>query len=83
MGACSSPLRKLIALLVGEGTDDDHDEVDQRPDAEAAEGDQLQDAGADLADVEAVRAEAAEKEAQQECRQDAFFRHVVSLEIVI
>src|SRR5690606_1029178 len=64
----SGPLGQLVALLIGEGADGDHDQVDQRPDAQAAEGDDLQDAGADLADVEAVDAKHAEEEAQQKGR---------------
>src|SRR5690606_19383886 len=44
----------------------DHDQVDQHPDAQTAEGHDHEDAGADLADVEAVDAEAAQEQAQQQ-----------------
>src|SRR4051794_34073431 len=48
---------ELATFLVGERPGGDQDDVDDRPDADAAAGEQLEDAGADLAHVEAVRAE--------------------------
>lgn len=45
--------------------DDEHDEVVQGPKAESAEGDELQETGADLTGVEAMDTKATEKEAQQ------------------
>jgi hypothetical protein len=53
-----------LNLLVGELADQDHDEVDQHPYADAAEGDDLEDAGPDLPDVETVHAQRAEEEAE-------------------
>ena len=54
------------SLFISEFATDDHDEIDQRPDSETAEGQQHQDAGTDLADVEAVHTEAAEEEAEED-----------------
>src|SRR4029077_3620446 len=45
---------------------DDHDEVDQRPDAAPADRQQLPHTGADLADVEAVHAERPGEDAQEQ-----------------
>ena len=45
---------------------DQHDEVDQGPDAEAAAGDQLHDAQTGVAQVETVDAEAAEEEGKKQ-----------------
>src|SRR5262245_33668501 len=59
------------AVAIRELADGDQDEVDQRPDAEAAQRDELQDTGADLAHVEAMDAEEAEEEAQQDGRYEA------------
>src|ERR1043165_5399851 len=70
----SGPLGERVAGLVLERADDDQDEVDQHPDAEPPEGDQLQDPGADLADIEAVNAEKAEEQAQEHRREDALVR---------
>ena len=64
-GRAGSPVEQHPVLLVAERADENDDEVDEGPDAEAAEGDQLQDAGADLADIEAVHAEHADEEAEQ------------------
>nr|BFF07980.1 hypothetical protein GCM10023233_29490 [Brevibacterium otitidis] len=52
------------ALLVARGADEDHDEVDERPDAQSAGGQQLGDRRADLAEVEAIGAERAEEVCQ-------------------
>jgi hypothetical protein len=40
----SDPLGDLVSLLVGEGADDNHDQVDQRPDSEYTQGEQLEEA---------------------------------------
>jgi len=53
-------------LGVGELVGDDHDEVDEGPDAAAAQGEELRDADADVSGVEAVDAEASQEEAQQQ-----------------
>src|SRR5687768_4851005 len=67
----SRPLRDPIPFLVLELSAHEHDQVDEHPDPEAAERDELKDACPDLADVEAVRAEHAEEEAEQSGGQDA------------
>src|SRR5688572_18014520 len=72
--ARSRPLDDLLPFAVGERPDDDVDHVDEPPDPEAAEREQLQQARADLAGVEAMGAEHAEREAEQKRRQDAFLR---------
>ncbi len=51
-----------IALLVLELAQQDHDEVDQRPEAEQPQGQEVQDSGADLADHEPVDSEEAHEE---------------------
>ena len=59
-------LRELLAFGIRERAGQDHDEVDQGPDAEAASRHQLQDARARLADVEPVNAGDANEETQEE-----------------
>lgn len=73
-GLRSGPLVDDVAVHVPEGADHNHDHVDQGPDAETAECKQLQDAGADLANVKTVDAEYPDKETQQEGREDALLR---------
>jgi hypothetical protein len=48
------------------------DQVDEGPDAETAEGDEFEDAGADLAEVETVDAESAEQPRQQPRSEERF-----------
>jgi hypothetical protein len=71
----SSPLRDLVAVAIGEGAANDHDEINQCPDAEPAGSQQLDDAGADFAGVKPVDAEVAEEKAKEECGQDSFVAH--------
>ena len=67
------PVGDRFAVAVGERAAGDHDQVDQRADAEAAGREQPEHARADLADVEAVDAEPADEDAQQQ-RDQARFR---------
>jgi hypothetical protein len=67
----SYPWRRRPCLsfcLAGQGDD----QVDEVPDAETAEGDELEDAGTDLAQVEAVDAESAEQPRQQPRSEERF-----------
>ena len=58
-----------IAVLEVAGHD--HDEVDQSPDSEAAESEQLQNARADLSHVEAVDPEGSQEKAEQDRRDES------------
>ena len=58
----------LVLLSAGQR----NDEVDEGPDAESAEGDELEDTGTDLAQVEAVDAESAEQPRQQPGSDEGF-----------
>ena len=66
------PLEDLEAVFVSEGAADDDDEVDEGPDAEAAEGDDHEGGGAVFADVEAVGSEDAEEPAEEEGNETGF-----------
>lgn len=55
--------------LVAEGAHDDEDDVDDHADTEQTAGQQPDDAGADLADVETVNTEESEKDCQQQAGQ--------------
>ncbi len=59
------PAPEESPFLVTELTEDDEDEVDDDPDAEAARGDYHENAGADFPHVEAVDAEPTEKAAEK------------------
>ena len=63
--------------LVGHGARGDENDVDDPPDAEAAGGDELEEAGADLAEVEAVDAERAEQNGQKQGNEEAALRGFV------
>jgi len=67
----SAPARDPVTLGIGEGAPREDELVDQRPDAEAAEGDELEQTGPDLAHIESVDAEHADEGAQEERRQQA------------
>lgn len=67
------PVGDRLSVAVGECAAGDHDQVDQRADAEAAGREQPEHARADLADVEPVDAESADEDAQQQ-RDQARFR---------
>src|SRR5215211_5177046 len=47
----SRPLRDPVPFLVLELARDEHDQIDEHPDPEPTQGDELEDARADLADV--------------------------------
>lgn len=66
------PLEDLEAVFVGESAADDDDEVDEGPDAEAAEGDDHEGGCAVFADVEAVGTEDAEEPAEEEGDETGF-----------
>src|SRR5689334_53127 len=70
----SRPLREPVPFLVPELAAHEHDHVDQPPDAQAPEGEELEQPRADLADIEAVCTEDAQEEAEQSRRKDALFR---------
>src|SRR5699024_803057 len=53
------------AVLVLPGADQSDDQIDEGPQAQAAEGDELEDAGPDLAEVETIGAESAEQPRKQ------------------
>ena len=63
---------KAQTLLVLLSAGQRNDEVDEGPDAESAEGDELEDTGTDLAQVEAVDAESAEQPRQQPRSKERF-----------
>src|SRR5260370_41966168 len=54
-------------IIVFEIAGDNHNQVNQRPDAETSEGEQLEDAANNAPGVEAMYAERAQKLAQQYC----------------
>src|SRR5229473_1135556 len=54
-------------IIVFEIVGDNHNQVNQRPDAETSEGEQLEDAANNASGVEAMYAERAQKLAQQHC----------------
>lgn len=60
------PHEEPPAFFVGERANGDHDQIDQRPDAESAKREQLEEPGADFIDVEPVDAQGAEEETQQQ-----------------
>src|SRR5699024_12174068 len=51
--------------LVLLGADQGDDQIDEGPQAQAAEGDELEDAGPDLAQIEAIGAESAQQPRKQ------------------
>lgn len=51
------PVRHHAVLLVSKAADEDDDEINQRPNPESTESEDHQDAGAHLADIEAVDTE--------------------------
>jgi hypothetical protein len=57
-----------VALLVTKLAGDEHDHVDQHPDAQATEGKEHQESCEVLADVEAMCAEDAEQETEKPSR---------------
>src|SRR6185295_2260943 len=61
----SSALYERAALRVGVLAGQDEDQIDQRPDTEAAARDELQRTEEDVAGVEAVRAEVTEEAAEE------------------
>ena len=64
-----------VALFVLELVDRNHDDVHQPPDSEHAAGQQPDDAGPDLADIEPVDTQAAKKNAEEQCRYLALLRY--------
>ena len=64
-----------VAVVLGvEAARHQEDDVDQPPDAHAAQGQQLSDGGAGLAEAEAVEAEEAEQDGVEERRQEVVVR---------
>ncbi len=70
-GSC--PLGYLVAFLVFEGADDDHDQVDRDPDSQPAKREELDDPSDDLAGVIAVYAGPSDTEAKKQRGQNALF----------
>jgi hypothetical protein len=68
-----------VPVCVTERSDDDHDEIDQRPDAEAPKREQLKNSSANLAGVKTMYAKEAEEEAQQSRRENALLRETLRL----
>ena len=66
-----------VSVLVGEPAAENLDKVDKVPDAEQSGRQQVENARADLADIEAMNAEAAKEEAEQECCQPVLDRKSV------
>src|SRR6185437_8776129 len=64
-----APHKHGSALFILEGADNDQNEIDQHPDAEAAECYEFKDARSDLADIEAVDSQHADQKAQQQSNQ--------------
>ena len=64
-GGSALPVGQDALFLVLERSDEDHDEVDERPDPEEPQGDEHQNPGAHLAHVEAVDAEDPEEPRKQ------------------
>ena len=64
----------LSTVAVAKGTGEDQDHVDQPPDPEPADREELKEAGANFSDIETVRAEDAEEEAEKSRGQDALVR---------
>ena len=64
--ASVSPNDNAPALFVPEGADDDHNEINKRPDTQPAQREELEYPGADLTNIKPVRAEYPEKPAQQQ-----------------
>src|SRR5215472_6424221 len=60
------PQDQFPSMPILEGADDDHDQIDEPPDEQPAEREQLQHASPHLADVETVNAEDAEEIAEDE-----------------
>ena len=75
-GAGFGPAEDPLVVGVAEAPDEDHEQVDEPPDAESAEGDELQEGGAGLAHVEAVSAEVAEEPAEQQGDETGLLRVV-------
>jgi hypothetical protein len=61
----------LSTLTVAKRTREDQDHVDQPPDSESADRDELKNPSADLSDIEPMRAEDADEEAEEGGGQDA------------
>lgn len=67
VGVSLVPRENGLSTFIGELADGDHDQVNQRPDADEPEhGHDGQDPCPDLSDVESVDAESAQEEAQQQ-----------------
>src|SRR5262249_38390268 len=60
------PFRDEPSFLGGESAEEDYEEVEKPPQGESAQGEELQQPGRNLADVEAVKAEQSEEEAEKE-----------------
>src|SRR5688572_25318465 len=68
-GSRLHPVEQATILFVPEGSNNDQDQVDQRPDPESSKRYQLQEARSNFTDVETVNAKHAEKEAQEQRRE--------------
>src|SRR5215831_18793038 len=61
-----------VALLVGEGAENDEDEVHDPADAEEAAGEEPEQTCADLADIKAMDSQHSDEEAEQKGRPEVF-----------
>jgi MarR-like DNA-binding transcriptional regulator SgrR of sgrS sRNA len=75
----SRPLVDHVSIRITEGSDHDHDEINECPDPEATKREQLKNSSANLAGVKTVYAKEAEEEAQQRRRKNALLRETVRL----
>ena len=70
-----SPLGNLVAILICECAKADHDEVDQRPDGQSTEGQNLKNCRAVFTDIETMCTEYAKEKAKPEGRKNSFVSH--------
>jgi hypothetical protein len=68
---------KWVTVAISEAVCDDHDQVDECPDSEAAEREELGHGDARFFRIEAMDAEGAQKEAEEESCQPVISLHAV------
>jgi len=76
-GGCDEPVDlcpnvDLSTVAVSKRTGENHYHVDQPPDSESADREELEEAGADLSDIEPMRAEDAEKKQSRAAGRTSF-----------
>jgi hypothetical protein len=78
---CALAVSDEPATLVSEAANNDHDEVDDPPNAEASTGEKHENTRADLAYVEAVKPKVAEEDAEDEGCDETLIAGVVGCHI--